>query len=148
VEGTVDHARRFIFITDSISIHGRDTYPQKEFRILNADLARMCTPPLDDLVRSYEDELAGNPAPEHVKLVSRWAGKDLLKNFRWFLIEEHGIYEQTIADIRDKLVQFYPSNATLLNDIHRLYENPTTDPEMVRKTMRAAETHRNSFSPG
>jgi predicted nucleotidyltransferase len=103
-EGTVDPARRFIFITDSISIYGRDMYPQKEFKILKTDLAKMCSPPLDDLVRTYDDDLAGSPTPDQVRLVSRWAGKDLLKHFRWFLIEEHGVYEQTIADIKDKLV--------------------------------------------
>jgi uncharacterized protein len=145
-EGTVDPARRFIFITDSISIHGTDMYPQKEFRILNTELARMCTPPLDDLVRTYEDELAGNPTPEQVRLVSRWAGKDLLKHFRRFLIEEHGLYEQTIADIKDKLLHFYPANAKLLNGIHGLYESPVEDPELIRTIMRTAEKLKDTFS--
>jgi hypothetical protein len=37
------------------------------------------------------------------------------------------------------LVQFYPRNGKLLNDIHGLYESPTTDPEQIRTIMRTAK---------
>jgi len=120
----ISEGRRFVFITDSISIFGNDIYTKKEYEVDSDDLVKNNTPDLEYLVERYRTGMHEAKNDDEIVQFSRWIGKDILKSFRYRLIVEKNIYEKTAKKIHSQLCNYYPNDKSVFDKLLEAYLDP------------------------
>jgi predicted nucleotidyltransferase len=125
----VHEFRRFVFISDSLSLYGADLYPAQTQSFDRELLADMITPDLEDIVQSYRAAIMRIAEHDEKKLrgYSRLTGKDVLKCYRRVALLSGGDFERNIDKIYEQLLHYLPEQRVLLGELHRLYTRPLAD---------------------
>ena len=133
VRDDVSEAQRFIFSSDSLSLHGEDLYTVPR-QVMDSDvLADLVTPNLGGIVASYKERVATVPEHDEHRLFewSRWCGKDVLKCLRGRAIRRERVYEREIPRIYEQLLRRFPEHSDLIRDVFGLYDTPRPDTSRI-----------------
>jgi len=133
--GDIHPAREFVFITDSISLYGKNLYTKRNYEIEARQLAENNTPNLDKLLLNYRDGINTVKTNDEITQFSRWIGKDILKALRYRLIVEKNIYEKTVTGIHFELCKNYPDDKSIFDSLLEAYMYPIIDVEKLNSIL-------------
>jgi len=133
--GDIYPAREFVFITDSISLYGKDLYKKPNYEIEAKQLAKNNTPNLEKLLINYRGGIHTVKTNDEIIQFSRWIGKDILKALRYRLIVEKNIYEKTAIGIHFELCKNYPEDKDIFDSLLDVYLYSTNDVEKLNSIL-------------
>lgn len=113
-----------------------------------AELAALWDIRVGDMARQYEEAVRRAPT-DRLAGLSRVVGKDILTCWRIRLVTIHGVFDQAMPQLYDRLKVQWPEYNYLFEELWSLYRSPADDRERILSVLQSAlEIERGIDEPG